>query len=495
MHLGILLAVATSPAAAHSSIDSYLSPILTTFVVIAVALCTVYLGIGGFHYMTASGDVQKLARAKRLMRNTVIGLVLIIAAAALTSTLSAAFTSPGAPTSSSIPSVVPVNPINNSNIVEKVLLGGIESFLKAIVTSIADPIMNGLDGFIKSTPYMSKNSTVYELYGVTLAIADALFVAVVALLGFHLMSADVFGYEEMSIKFLLPRLGLIFVLMNASIFAIDAVIGLSNAIVSAIYAGISATDLWTTLSSLTDKLAGNQGLVTLLLMIVMVVFAVILYIYYVCRLLTLFLGAVLAPLVTLLCLIPSFREFAIGLIKNYIAVIFVLPVHVLILALTSSLLVNIAADPTTSTNAATFVLLAIAAMWLLLKTPGVMHRAGYSATGLAMVSKMGATVATNTFLLSKIAGQAAYVGGTKKLDDETSKVRKQAQEMAIKHTGWPANQQHAQSSTPSKEATKTASPSAAKPKKSTPPLEDTRPESLKNDDSTKHSTRNRSDKS
>jgi len=86
-------------------------------------------------------------------------------------------------------------------------------------------------------------------------------------------------------------------------------------------------------------------------------------------------------------------------------------------------------------------------MWLLLKTPGVMHRAGYSATGLAMVSKMGATVATNTFLLSKIAGQAAYVGGTKKLDDETSKVRKQAQEMAIKHTGWPANQPHAQSST------------------------------------------------
>ena len=110
----------------------------------------------------------------------------------------------------------------------------------------------------------------------------------------------------------------------------------------------------------------------------------------------------------------------------------------------------------------TFVLLAIAAMWLLLKTPGVMHRAGYSATGLAMVSKMGATVATNTFLLSKIAGQAAYVGGTKVLDDETTKVRKQAQEMAIKHTGWPGNLQNTQNNSPSKEAAKSASPSAAK---------------------------------
>ena len=96
MHLGIFLAVATSPAAAHSSIDSYLSPILTTFVIIAIDSVPFTWGSAVSHYMTASGDVQKLARAKRLMRNAVIGLVLIIAATALTSTLSAAFTSPGA---------------------------------------------------------------------------------------------------------------------------------------------------------------------------------------------------------------------------------------------------------------------------------------------------------------------------------------------------------------------------------------------------------------
>lgn len=418
-----LLAVATSPAATETAIKGYLSPILTIFATVATLLCTVFLSVGGYWYMTAAGDVDKLTQAKKIIRNALIGLLLVLGATLATAILSNAYAGGHATPAQTVPSFKPGVPIPDDLSIGGLILKGIVAFLKSVLQSAVDPIMNGLSAFLQSTPLMAQNATVFSLWVVVLAIANVLFIAVVALLGFHIMSANVFGYEELSIRHLLPRIGLIFVLMNSSIFAIDVIIGLANAIVNAFRAGIPTTDLWKTLSTLTDALSGNQGIITLLLMVVMAIFGVILYVYYITRLLVLYLGAVLAPLMVLLCLLPAFRDFAISMIKTYIATIFVILVHVVILTLAASLLVDIAVDPVHGTNGVTVILIGIAAMMLLLKTQTAMSQAGYATAGLRTARKMGATVAKNSYTLGKIAGMAAYVQGAKKLDDETNKAR------------------------------------------------------------------------
>ena len=85
---------------------------------------------------------------------------------------------------------------------------------------------------------MAANPNVFDLWLAVLAIADGLFVLVVAALGFNLMSATSLGLDEIDFKHVLPQIGLIFLLMNSSIFVIDTVLGLSNGMINAIHAGL-----------------------------------------------------------------------------------------------------------------------------------------------------------------------------------------------------------------------------------------------------------------
>lgn len=70
--------------------------------------------------------------------------------------------------------------------------------------------MAALGFFTKATPLMAQNSSVFNLWLAMVGITDVLFVVVIALLGFHVMSAASLGFDEIEIKHLLPRIGLIF---------------------------------------------------------------------------------------------------------------------------------------------------------------------------------------------------------------------------------------------------------------------------------------------
>ena len=125
-------------------------------------------------------------------------------------------------------------------------------------------------------------------------------------------------------------------------------------------------------------------------MVAFLICSVILLVYYVMRLITLFIGTVLSPLVSMLWLVPGFRDFAETSMKTFLSTIFVLFVHVVILQLASSLFSGMA---TTGNNALPDTLIAmvagIATILTLLKVQGVMMQFSFVSMGARNLKKLG----------------------------------------------------------------------------------------------------------
>lgn len=211
-------------------------------------------------------------------------------------------------------------------------------------------------------------------------IADVLFVLVVALVGFKVMSLSTFGYDDIDIKQLLPQFALVFLLINTSIFAIDMVIELSNAMIHALQSAFVCTDVWQTLADITKK-SSDLGVAGLLVMVAFLVLTVMLLVYYVLRLVTLYIGAILSPVVMLLALVPGFKDFAITALKTYLTTIFVLFVHVVIMLLASSIFTGmLEGNNTGQPNTLMALIVGLATVVALLKTQGFMQELSYAAS-------------------------------------------------------------------------------------------------------------------
>jgi hypothetical protein len=270
---------------------------------------------------------------------------------------------------------------------------------------------------------MADNSSVFNLWLAMVGIADVLFVLIIALVGFHVMSATTFGFDEIEVKHLLPRIALIFVLLNTSIFIIDGIIELSNALIRAINAAGSPDSVWMTLTKVVKE-SGGQGVAALLIMVAFLIFSLILLVYYVGRLVTLFIGTVLAPLVLLIWLIPSFRDFSETAAKTYLTTIFVLFVHVIILQLAASLFTGMSATPGITASTLMAMVTGLATVIALLKTQGVMMQFSYASVGPRTARKLGGQFMTGVSYMtgkgravtSRTSGaiQARAVTGTEK---------------------------------------------------------------------------------
>ncbi|MCA9319073.1 hypothetical protein KDA06_05570, partial [Candidatus Saccharibacteria bacterium] len=173
-----------------------------------------------------------------------------------------------------------------------------------------------------------------------------------------------------------------FLLINTSIFAIDALIELSNVLITAINQVSGASSVWDTLTAVVKE-SGGQGAAALLLMLAFLIFSVILLIYYVGRIVTLFLGAVLSPLVVALWLVPGFRDFSVSAIKTYITTIFMLFVHVITLMLAATLFTGMSATDGDNQvpNVLMSMVVGLATVITLLKTQGVMMQFSYVSMG------------------------------------------------------------------------------------------------------------------
>ena len=183
---------------------------------------------------------------------------------------------------------------------------------------------------------------------------------------------------------------MIFVLMNSSIFLIDGIIALSNALIKAVGLISGSSSVWDTLMKVVEQTSG-LGIAALLIMVAFVLCSIVLLVYYVMRLVTLYIGAVLAPLVSLTWLIPGFRDFAETAFKTYLTTIFVLFVHVVILQLSASLFSGMATASGDNKVPDTLMAMVtgIATILLLLKAQGVMMQFSYVSMGTRNMRKLG----------------------------------------------------------------------------------------------------------
>jgi hypothetical protein len=373
----VMLADASTAA---SVMRSFVTPTVVTLCGLASLACVFFLVNGGIQYMTSSGSPDKLERAKTIIKNALIGLALVLAAGTLTAILSHAYLSSGAGSVEKLPTLSPITPAATSGDLADVLMNAIIGLFRNVIGSIGTPFVQALSYFTGSTPLMGESSSVFGLWLAVLGIADTLFIVVVALRGFHIMSFATFGFDDVELKTLLPQMALIFMLMNFSLFAIDMVISLSNGMISALLSAFPDASIWDALINVT-KQSLDLGLAGLLVMTAFLVLTVMLLVYYVGRIITLYIGAILSPLVLLVWLIPAFKDFAITALKTYLTTIFVLFVHVVILLLAASIFANmLRGDASGQPNTLMALIVGLATIIALLKAQGVMAELSYAAS-------------------------------------------------------------------------------------------------------------------
>jgi hypothetical protein len=380
---------AADVSAAAGAMSSVVRPLMLTLSGLASLVCTFFLVQAGIAYTTSSGNPEKLAHAKIVLRNSLLGLVIVLSAASLTTLLTHAYSAGNPVSSQTLPPINAIATDNSNGGLTDVLLKAITSMFRTIITSAGKPFIAALKFFTTSTPLMANNNAIFKFWGATVAMADALFVLVLGLLGFHVMSAESLGVEEIDFKKLVPKIALTFLLVNTSIFGIDAVISLSNGMISTLNSAFGGITVLGTLSDIISQ-SGGLGIAALLIMVVFLILTVILLVYYVTRLVVLYLGTILSPLIILLYLVPAFRDFVSTAIKQYVTTIFVLFVHVVILLLAAILFEGFKPENFTGTNNPLMsLILGIGTLLALLRTQGIMQQWSYASIGPNAFRKMG----------------------------------------------------------------------------------------------------------
>lgn len=398
----------TAFAASNNEVANYTSQTLTVLIVLASVATTFFLIRGAYLYITSTGNPATLDEAKRAIRSALIGLVIVISAAVFSSILSSAMTEPTPSGVGTALNLAPIQPTEQNGTLTKILLDAIAGFLQNIVQSITKPIIDGITWFLTNTPSLSTNSVVFNFWLVILGITDSLYALVIALLGFRVMSSSTFGFEELTLKELLPRIGLSFLMANTSIFIIDWIIQLSQVLVNAVLHATGGIGQAWILNAFdpTTLVSGTTALVTLIFMVIFVLLSVVLLLFYISRLMILAFGAVISPLVCLLWLIPRMTSFAENAVNVYFVTIFIMFVHVVIIQLASAFLTvpgQVGANPIIS------VLIGITMFTILLKSTAV-------GVQLALSSQATGTI-------KKIAGQVINVISSNQAVSKSAAVR------------------------------------------------------------------------
>ena len=370
--------------AASETLKASISPLFSTMITVAAVLCVLVIIFGGYYYMSSAGNPEKLERAKKTLRNAFVGFVVILGAGTLVAVMQNAYSSrPIAPTQITVQQPKVEASVGIGDVVNEAIKG----FVKGVVDSIGKPIVEALKQFTTATPLMAQNGAVFNLWIIVVAITDVLFLVVIGLIGFRIMGASVLGFEDVDIRSLIPQIILVFITANLSIFAIDAIITVSNAMIQALLIGMSNDIIWTALGGLIATAAAvNIGV--LLFIAIAIILSVMLLIYYLKRLIVLYIGAALSPLIVLLWLLPSFKDFAVSSAKMYITTIFVLFVQVVVLMLAVSLFSGLVQG---EGNPFMTSLLAIATLSVLLSTNRTMNQLTMMSAGGQGVRRLGNT--------------------------------------------------------------------------------------------------------
>lgn len=380
-------------ASTYSGVESSLSPIIKAFEIVGSLLSVLFLIVGGFNYITSSANPEKLAKSKRIIKNALIGLVIVIAASFISNLLINTYGPVSNNNTTNIPSINAINQNKSSNGLLDIIIKTISGVLGSIIETIGIPFISALSYFLKSTPLVSTNSAVMKLWLTSLGIADALLVLAITLIGLKIITSQSLGFKNIELRELLPQILITFIVMNFSIYLIDYLIQVSNIMIKAISNTNVINNFWNALSAIVKTTSG-YSLAILIIMLIFLILSVILLIFYLGRLITIYLGAVLSPIIVLCFLIPGFRDFAISMIKKYVSVVFVLFVHVVIIELAASLLVGIYSK-STNLSPLMAIVLGLASLFALIKTQGVLAELAVISTVPRMARKIGQRMVLN----------------------------------------------------------------------------------------------------
>jgi hypothetical protein len=392
------------------TLSNFVTDTLQLITLIATTAATLFLIKGGYEYLTSSGKPETLDSAKRTIKNSLLGLVLVFSARILISIFDQSLN--GSPDSTSVAelNLAPLEAIQPSEGLTQVLIDAVTAFMRNIIESATTPIVEGIIRFLTTTPTLLGNSVILNFWLVSLGIVNALFVLVVALLGLQLMSATTFGFEEATLKQLLPRIGLGFLGANLSLFLADYAIVTSNALVSIMLdstGGLNHAWIVNAVSP-SQLITGGTPLITLIFLIIFLIISIVLLLMYISRLILISLSAVLAPFIFLLWTIPKFSDFAEIATKTYLVTVFMVFVHVVIIQLASAFLTL----PEHTENSLVSIAVAIGLFFTLAKTPSMLMQMTYYTSGNGMFKKLGSQL-INVLSTHSSPGRYAAAPATK----------------------------------------------------------------------------------
>lgn len=386
------LLVFAKPALAMNSppeILEFTGNTLNIITMIATAAAVFFLIRGGYLYITSTGNPEVLDQAKKTIRNAVIGLILVLGAGVIISIFNNAL--PGGGTSAgqsiSMPSITTTKPTDG---LTQVLIDAVTAFLQNIIESATKPIVDGAMGFLTSTPSLLNNSVIMNFWLVCVGIVDSLFIIAVALIGLQVMSATSFGFEDVDVRQVLPRVGLAFIGANVSLFLADYAIVACNALVSAVLnstGGLNHAWVADAVNPAT-LISGTTPLIILVFLILFLIVSIVLLLMYISRLIIISVGAVLSPFVFLLLVLPKTADMAEAAIRSYLVTVFTVFVHVIIIQLSASYLTL----PGNSNNSLISISVAIGLFFVLMKVPSLMMQLVMHTTNNGMVKKLGGQI-------------------------------------------------------------------------------------------------------
>lgn len=375
----------------NSDVALFTQQALNTFTILTSLIASLVLVVGGYLYITSNGKPEALEGAKKTIRNALIGLILVLSANTLISLFSGALTTPSVPISAEHLSLTPIEPAAPEGGLTQVLMDAIGSLLQNIIQSATQPITQAIIGFLTTTPSLVTNSVIFNFWVVIVGITDALFVLLVAILGLQFMSATTFGFEELELKQLLPRVGLAFLGANTSIFLVDWIIRLVNTLVTAVLNATGGLNqAWIANAFDPASLSLEQiAFITLIFMLLFVILAVVLLLFYITRLITIAVGAVLSPLIFLLWALPKFSDFAEVSARTYLTTIFSIFVHVVVIQLAAAFLTL---PDQVGTNSLISILVGVGMLLTLLKTQSFMVQLMFYNSGRTLVKKVSGQI-------------------------------------------------------------------------------------------------------
>jgi hypothetical protein len=185
----------------------------------------------------------------------------------------------------------------------------ISQWFSNLVTSALRPVFDFFGRTVFSTPPLADNDRIAQLWGFSLAIADALLLLLL-LVGAGLVTVGGGLGSQLTAKELLPRLVVAAIAANVSLLLLRQMIALSNAISAAVLgASLEPTDV----ARLMIRLLANAALLNpflALLGLAVIVLAILVVITYIIRVAALVVLAAAAPLLLIGHTLPQTERYA-----------------------------------------------------------------------------------------------------------------------------------------------------------------------------------------